>query len=200
MIKVKNYTLFYSVKDPLSNFYPSIFSYLGKSYLSVEHFYITQKLIAMNCLNELANLNACLNGSNFLNSFLYGKITTQEIQENPTYLEWFHNYMKQIKACGRTRNGDIKKWENVKVRVMELGLSLKFKDLNLAQELLDTDEDILIECSPYDVYWGIGMSKELVKTKIEQNTFDYSQGKNQLGKCLMKVRQDLNDYYQSINY
>lgn len=200
MIKVKNYTLFYSVKDPLSNFYPSVFSYLGKSYLSVEHFYVTQKLIAMNCLNELANLNTCLNGSNFLNSFLYGKITTQEIQENPTYLEWFYDYMKQIKACGRTRNGDIKKLENIKVRIMELGLSLKFKDIDIAQELLDTNDDILVECSPYDTYWGIGMSKEIVKDKIEQNTFDYSQGKNQLGKCLMKVRQDLNDYYQSINY
>ena len=67
MIKVKNYTLFYSVKDPLSNFYPCVFYYLGKPYLSVEHFYVTQKLIAMNCLNELAKLNACLKGSNFLN-------------------------------------------------------------------------------------------------------------------------------------
>lgn len=201
MIKVKNYTLFYSVKDPLSNFYPCVFYYLGKPYLSVEHFYVTQKLIAMNCLNDLAKLNDYLKGSNFLNSFLYGRITTQEIQENPTYLEWFHNYMKQIKECGRTKNGDIKKWENVKVKVMELGLSLKFKNIDLAQTLLDTDDTILVECSPYDSYWGIGMSKDFVKGIIEQGNFDnYTQGQNQLGKCLTKVRQDLNDYYQSINY
>lgn len=192
MIKVKNYVLFYSVKDPLSNFYPCVFYYLGKPYLSVEHFYVTQKLIAMNCLNDLAKLNACLKGSNFLNSFLYGKITTQEIQENPTYLEWFHNYMKQIKEYGRTRNGDIKKWENVKVKVMELGLSLKFNNEDMKQVLLDTKGSILVECSPYDYFWGVGMSKEVVKSIIEENDFnDYAQGVNQLGESLMKIRQSI---------
>lgn len=192
MIKVKNYTLFYSVKDPLSNFYPYVFYHLGKPYLSIEHFYVTQKLIAMNCLKELASLNACLKGSNFLNSFLYGKITTQEIQENPTYLEWFHNYMKQIKEYGRTRNGDITKWENVKVKVMELGLSLKFNNEDMKQILLDTKDDILIECSPYDYFWGIGMSKYVVQNYIEQGIFNEStQGLNQLGKSLMKIRQSI---------
>lgn len=192
MIKVKNYTLFYSVKDPLSNFYPSVFYHLGKPYLSIEHFYVTQKLIAMNCLNDLAKLNACLKGSNFLNSFLYGKITTQEIQENPTYLEWFHNYMKQIKEYGRTRNGDIAKWENVKVKVMELGLSLKFNNEDMKQVLLDTKDDILVECSPYDYFWGIGMSKHSAKEYIEEDIFDeLNKGDNQLGKSLMKIRQGI---------
>nr|DAP65253.1 MAG TPA: protein of unknown function (DUF1768) [Caudoviricetes sp.] len=192
MIKVKNYTLFYSVKDPLSNFYPSVFYYLGKPYLSIEHFYVTQKLIAMNCLNELAKLNACLKGSNFLNSFLYGKITAQEIQENPTYLEWFHNYMKQIKEFGRTRNGDIAKWENVKVKVMELGLSLKFNNENMKQVLLDTKDDILVECSPYDYFWGVGMSKHSTKEYIEEDIFnELRKGLNQLGKSLMKIRKSI---------
>ena len=192
MIKVKNYTLFYSVKDPLSNFYPSVFYYLGKPYLSIEHFYVTQKLIAMNCLNELAKLNACLKGSNFLNSFLYGKITAQEIQENPTYLEWFHNYMKQIKEFGRTRNGDIAKWENVKVKVMELGLSLKFNNENMKQVLLDTKDDILVECSPYDYFLGVGMSKHSTKEYIEEDIFnELRKGLNQLGKSLMKIRQSI---------
>lgn len=192
MIKVKNYTLFYSVKDPLSNFYPSVFYYLGKPYLSIEHFYVTQKLIAMNCLNELAKLNACLKGSNFLNSFLYGKITAQEIQENPTYLEWFHNYMKQIKEFGRTRNGDIAKWENVKVKVMELGLSLKFNNEDMKQVLLDTKDDILVECSPYDYFWGVGMSKHSTKEYIEEDIFnELRKGLNQLGKSLMKIRKSI---------
>lgn len=154
MIKVKNYTLFYSVKDPLSNFYPCVFYYLGKPYLSIEHFYVTQKLIAMNCLNDLAKLNACLKGSNFLNSFLYGRITAQEIQENPTYLEWFHNYMKQV--------------------------------------LLDTKDDILVECSPYDYFWGVGISKISTKEYIEEGIFDeLNKGDNQLGKSLMKIRQSI---------
>lgn len=192
MIKVKNYTLFYSVKDPLSNFYPSVFYYLGKPYLSIEHFYVTQKLIAMNCLNDLAKLNACLKGSNFLNSFLYGRITAQEIQENPTYLEWFHNYMKQIKEYGRTRNGDIAKWENVKVKVMELGLSLKFNNEDMKQVLLDTKDDILVECSPYDYFWGVGISKISTKEYIEEGIFDeLNKGDNQLGKSLMKIRQSI---------
>lgn len=192
MIKVKNYTLFYSVKDPLSNFYPSVFYYSGKPYLSIEHFYVTQKLIAMNCLKELASLNACLKGSNFLNSFLYGKITAKEIQENPTYLEWFHNYMKQLKEYGRTRNGDIVKWENVKVKVMELGLSLKFNNEDMKQVLLDTKDDILVECSPYDYFWGVGMSKHSAKEYIEEDIFnELRKGLNQLGKSLMKIRQSI---------
>ena len=146
----------------------------------------------MNCLNDLAKLNACLKGSNFLNSFLYGKITTQEIQENPTYLEWFHNYMKQIKEYGRTRNGDIAKWENVKVKVMELGLSLKFNNEDMKQVLLDTKDDILVECSPYDYFWGVGMSKHSTKEYIEEDIFnELRKGLNQLGKSLMKIRQSI---------
>lgn len=201
MIKVKNYTLFFGKEDELSNYYPCQFSYLGRNYLSVEHFYISQKLIAMQCQKELDILNSTIDNDSFLKSYLNGRLSTKDILDNPTYLMWFHNYMTQFKHLGRTKNGDIKKWENIKVKIMNLGLSLKFKDIDLAQTLLDTDDDILIECSPYDSYWGIGMSKDFVKSIIEQDNFDnYTQGQNQLGKCLMKVRQDLNDYYQSINY
>ena len=100
--------------------------------------------------------------------------------------------MKQIKEFGRTRNGDIAKWENVKVKVMELGLSLKFNNEDMKQVLLDTKDDILVECSPYDYFWGVGISKISTKEYIEEDIFDeLNKGDNQLGKSLMKIRQSI---------
>ena len=62
----------------------------------------------------------------------------------------------------------------------------------MKQVLLDTKDSILVECSPYDYFWGVGMSKEVVKSIIEENDFnDYAQGVNQLGESLMKIRQSI---------
>jgi ribA/ribD-fused uncharacterized protein len=65
------------------------------------------------------------------------------------------------------------------------GLVSKFtQDSYSLQCLLDTEDSIIVEASPYDKVWGIGMKKD------DPRATDPSQwdGQNLLGIVLMKAR------------
>ena len=53
--------------------------------------------------------------------------------------------------------------------------------------LLSTGDKLLVEASPYDKIWGIGLSEN----KAKQMKLEEWPGKNYLGKCLMSVREKL---------
>lgn len=73
-------------------------------------------------------------------------------------------------------------WEQIKDEVMEFCLRQKFKDPLLRRLLLSTGEDILIEGNYWhDNYWGNCSCSKC--SSIE--------GKNQLGKTLMKIREEI---------
>lgn len=70
-------------------------------------------------------------------------------------------------------------WEDIKLSVMEDLLRQKFSDKNpeLKQKLLDTDNAELIEGNWWnDKFWGVCLGE----------------GENNLGKLLMKIRNQLN--------
>ena len=47
------------------------------------------------------------------------------------------------------------KWDKVKLRYMYQGLKLKFdSNMNLKQFLLNTENRIIVEASPWDKYWN----------------------------------------------
>ena len=61
----------------------------------------------------------------------------------------------------------------------------KFKgNGDLRDFLLDTGDKILVEASPYDTIWGIGMKEDNPDCLIPRNW----KGENLLGFCLMEVR------------
>lgn len=67
-------------------------------------------------------------------------------------------------------------WEQIKVDVMRTGLMLKFTDANLAQRLIDTGDEELIEGNWWgDRFWG----------QCE------GIGRNMLGQLLMELREKL---------
>ena len=69
--------------------------------------------------------------------------------------------------------------------IMVPGLVSKFtQDSYSLQCLLDTEDSIIVEASPYDKVWGIGMDKN------DPRATDPAQweGKNLLGVVLMKAR------------
>ena len=55
---------------------------------------------------------------------------------------------------------------------------------SLRKNLIETENKILVEASPYDKIWGIGLDENNPKI-LEPNNWD---GLNLLGKVLMRVR------------
>jgi len=79
---------------------------------------------------------------------------------------------------GRDRKRPLRKdWESVKDQVMYDVIYAKFtQHKELKKTLLDTGDAILVEHTENDSYWGDGGN---------------GKGKNQLGKTLMKIREDI---------
>lgn len=71
---------------------------------------------------------------------------------------------------------------------MKKGNFLKFsQNEKLKEFLLSTDNKIIVEASPYDAIWGIGM---LETDRDAQNPLLWK-GENLLGFALMEVRNEL---------
>ena len=96
------------------------------------------------------------------------------------------NDPKEIKALGRqVKNFDAETWRRVSLDVVVKGNLHKFRqNPELCQFLLDTGEKILVEASPYDTIWGIGMQESEAGVDNPENW----KGTNFLGFALMEVR------------
>lgn len=99
------------------------------------------------------------------------------------------NNPKEIKVLGRqVRNFDENIWKKNRYSIILNGNYAKFmqnEDLRLF--LISTKDSILVEASPYDKIWGIGMSAN--NENIENPLL--WQGLNLLGFALMEVRDEL---------
>lgn len=93
------------------------------------------------------------------------------------------------KAFGRqVANFDREAWDAVSRGYVYQGNMAKFtQNTHLGDLLLDTGDKELVEASPYDKIWGIGLST------YSADRFDKTKwkGTNWLGEVLMKVRADL---------
>ncbi len=96
---------------------------------------------------------------------------------------------KTIKALGRkVKNFDESIWIENRVEIVKTGNIEKFsQNENLKQFLLSTGEKILVEASPFDRVWGIGMGKD------NENIYNplMWKGENLLGFSLMSVREKI---------
>lgn len=91
------------------------------------------------------------------------------------------------KHIGRTvRNIANDRWSEVRYDAMRAVLLAKFtQNENHKRALLDTGNKILVEASPSDRVWGVGL--EIGDRRLySQNTW---RGQNLLGQCLMEVRE-----------
>ena len=119
----------------------------------------------------------------YFKAILFGdKITANEIMKTSD-----PKFQKQL---GRKVKGFIKsEWSKVCQEVVWAGNYYKFsQNESLRKTLLETGDKILVEASPYDNIWGIGMdedNKNLLNTKLW--------GENLLGKQITSVRKYLQD-------
>lgn len=90
------------------------------------------------------------------------------------------------KKLGRKIKGfEQEKWDAVKYDIVVEGNKAKFSQNPAIKEfLLSTGDAILVEASPYDKIWGIGLDREQAETVgVEQWP-----GENLLGCALMEAR------------
>jgi len=96
---------------------------------------------------------------------------------------------KEHKALGReVNNFDLEKWNTVAKDIVYNGNFSKFtQNEDLKNILLATGDTELVEASPYDRIWGIGMSED----NPDINDKTKWKGTNWLGEVLTRVKLDI---------
>ena len=141
----------------LSNFYSCKIEHKGITYPGVEHYYVALKVTGMQFIDGVY-----YTGADFRE--LIAKIKDT-------------NDVKKIGKIVKIRSD----WNEKKLGFMEWGVREKFKDINLADELLSTGDLELIEGNNWhDVFWGKCSCPKCGGS-----------GENYLGKILMKIREEL---------
>ena len=145
---------------PFSNWYPSNFVVDGKTF---------------NC------------GEQFM---MYTKAMTFGDKEIAEEIMNTSNPRDQKKLGRQVRNYDDKVWEQVRFKKVKKGLMEKYKqDPFFNKYLKERKDKIIVEASPYDAIWGIGLSEN------DPNILEKKEkwGQNLLGKCIMEIADELFD-------
>lgn len=102
------------------------------------------------------------------------------------------------KSLGRmVRPFDEQVWFSVAKRIVYTGNYFKFtQNKKYFDELLDTDGYTLVEASPVDRLWGIGLAENDERARSR----DTWQGKNWLGEILTNLREDLKNNLETYRY
>lgn len=99
------------------------------------------------------------------------------------------NHPGAAKALGRqVQPFDEERWVQQRFEIVVRSNQAKFaQNEQLKRYLLDTSDKVLVEASPTDTIWGIGLAK------TDQRVYDPTQwrGSNLLGFAVMKVRDRL---------
>ncbi len=93
---------------------------------------------------------------------------------------------REQKDLGRRVTGyDDNIWATERLDIVSYGLYYKFiHNPEFAQQLLNTGDRIMVEASPYDKIWGVGL-KEDDDAILDDQLW---KGQNLLGKAMMHVR------------
>lgn len=151
------FIFFWGYKDFMSNFYYKPFHYKGKTIICSEVGFMLEKALQFGDIKIMNELASV-------------------------------EQAKDAKALGRKiRNYDDDIWNNVRKDRMVEVLTEKFKDVELREKLLSTGNHILVEASPIDKIWGIGLDENNPDAEDESKW----RGENLLGIALMSVRADL---------
>lgn len=145
-------------KSCLSQWYPAPFQLEDITYRTAEHYMMAQKALIFN-----------------------------DVAINNQILESKHP--KDVKELGRLIKNFIPAvWEAERARIVFQGNLAKFSQNALLRDFLfATGESILVEASPVDPIWGVGLAANDTKILSPANW----EGLNLLGYALMKVRAQL---------
>ena len=113
--------------------------------------------------------------------------TAKKIMKPPRNKEFTE--AKSVKALGKkVKEFSEAKWDEVKLQITEKAIRAKFVNPKhgLLEKLVATGTRQIGEANPRDKYWGIGTSEDTADAKNPKKW----KGQNQLGKILMKLREE----------
>lgn len=155
---MNNFTFFWETKSPFSQWHPVGFELNGIHYSTAEHYMMWSKAMLF---NDVESANEVL-----------------EIK-----------HPRDVKAIGRkVKNFNSQVWEDNCKQIVYTGNDAKFRqNLEMLDALMDTGSTELVEASPYDKIWGIGLTADDPRA-LNKETW---QGTNYLGEILTSLREKL---------
>lgn len=157
------YVFFWGHEEPqgklskacLGQWYPIVFEHNGDKYLTAEHWMMAEKARLFNDEETLAKILKAKHPS-------------------------------EAKKLGRlVSNFDSDVWEGKRSEIVASGNKLKFgQNKSIKEFLMNTGDRVLVEASPVDKIWGIGLAQD--HKHVESP--DKWKGLNLLGYALMEVR------------
>ncbi len=156
--RTADYVFFFRKESPFSQFHDTEFKVDGKTFTAAEQYMMYSK--AMLFKDEAVAEQILVAGS-----------------------------PPKMKALGRKVSGfDERTWREHREEIVYRGNMEKFsQNPDLHSLLMETGERQLVEASPFDRIWGIGMG---ANAKGVENPANWK-GQNLLGKALMRVRETL---------
>ena len=147
--------------------------------------------ITKSCFSQWWECNFEIDGITYRNAEQFMMAEKARVFNDSTIREQIlqSTHPKQAKDLGRQVSGFSKDiWENERYDIVKRGNLAKFSQNNdLKEFILNTGSRVLVEASPVDKIWGIGLSAD---DKDIENPLMW-QGLNLLGFALMEVRDEL---------
>lgn len=146
------------------------------------------KKITNSCLSQWYNCTFEVNGVQYHTAEQYMMASKARLFGDDDTLQEIMKATnpREYKALGRKIKGfNSETWDKHKYEIVVDGNKAKFsQNKGLKVLLLSTKDAILVEASPYDKIWGIGLDRETAL----KGSVDQWQGENLLGCALMEVR------------
>lgn len=184
------YTFFFHLTSPFSNFHPAKFSYREYTFISNEQFMMFSK--AKNFKDEVSAQKIIdINNEPLARDFIEGTITREQIIKNKELSAQWQNLMMKAKKLGRgVKNYDETFWNQKREKIVLFGAREKFnQNPDLKHILMNTGDTSMVESSPYDKIWGIGLSEYDAKRTPPEKW----PGLNLLGKVLDRLKTEFNN-------
>lgn len=185
LVNPDDYTFFWHTTSPYSQWHPAIFVYKELTFTSAEQFMMYSKAKLFGDEVQATKIMD-FNNSDIVQDFLRAKVNSSEIMNSKKLREEWSEIQKRIKRCGKDVKNYVEDvWVEKRVPIVTVGTREKFKqNAHLTKNILETVGTTLVEASPLDPVWGIGLDKaNALKTPKDQWP-----GTDLLGKILTKYR------------
>lgn len=180
-VEEEKFTFFWETESPFSQWHPSEFT--APCYMWQNGFY--DQLLKIGFPENIVFTSA-------EQYMMYAKaMTFVDIDTARTIVQ--ESNPRKIKALGRQVNRFVEDtWLFYRYRIVYSANKFKFSQNDrLKEALFATQGTTLVEASPYDKIWGIGLTKDDMKVR-QRSTWE---GKNLLGEVLTELRVELMRHY-----